>query len=249
MSAVGYRRVSESGAVKKGLSSTALKGIAALCMTVDHIAFLFVPFGSILWCILRFVGRFAMPIFCFQLAEGCIHTRNMRRYMGRLGGLAILSQLPFSWMSGSGELTGLLPLSVVVTLLCGAAAVWALQSGLDLGIRLCLFSLCALAACFSDWGAVGVLWISVFWYFRSSRVRQFSAYFLIAAAYWLQQFCTVSVSERLPVLVVTSGMFLAPLFLGLYNGRRGKRRFSGWGCYLYYPVHMTLLTGLYTLLH
>ena len=58
------------------LSSNALKLIALVCMTVDHIGFLLYPHLHIL----RIIGRVAFPIFAYMIAEGCRYTSNRLRY-------------------------------------------------------------------------------------------------------------------------------------------------------------------------
>ena len=70
----------------RGLDATALKLIAVLFMTIDHVgAFC----GSFAWVAghmypLRLVGRIAAPVFLFFVAEGLRHTRDKRLYLKRM---------------------------------------------------------------------------------------------------------------------------------------------------------------------
>lgn len=70
----------------RGLDATALKLIAVLFMTIDHVgAFC----GSFAWVAehmypLRLVGRIAAPVFLFFVAEGLHHTRDKRLYLKRM---------------------------------------------------------------------------------------------------------------------------------------------------------------------
>ena len=68
------------------LSNFWLKVIALLTMTFDHIGYL-LPYGTIA-TIFRFIGRLALPLFCFMIAEGAIHTKNFNKYAFRLGLMA-----------------------------------------------------------------------------------------------------------------------------------------------------------------
>lgn len=69
------------------LSSFWIKIIAILTMTVDHVGVMFdiTP--------LRYIGRLALPLFCFMAAEGVLHTKNFKKYALRLGIMAAVISL------------------------------------------------------------------------------------------------------------------------------------------------------------
>ena len=63
------------------LDSFALKLVAILTMTIDHIGFALGSYygfrnGNISMTIdiFRSIGRIAFPLFCFMICEGAIHT-------------------------------------------------------------------------------------------------------------------------------------------------------------------------------
>ena len=68
------------------LSNFWLKVIALVTMTIDHIGYL-LPYSTIA-IIFRYIGRLALPLFCFMIAEGAIHTKNFNKYAFRLGLMA-----------------------------------------------------------------------------------------------------------------------------------------------------------------
>ena len=68
--------------MKKGLNSNALKMIAIIAMTIDHIAWLVFPDypHEVLPVILHTIGRLTCPIMCYFIAEGYHYTKNIRKY-------------------------------------------------------------------------------------------------------------------------------------------------------------------------
>ena len=71
------------------LSSFWLKTIALLTMTIDHVGYMLQGYGIYpIGYIFRIIGRLALPLFCFMIAEGAIHTKNFNRYALRLGVMA-----------------------------------------------------------------------------------------------------------------------------------------------------------------
>ena len=72
-----------------------LKVLAILTMTIDHVGLLMQTYGyaTKLASIFRFVGRFALPLFCFMVFEGVIHTKSFKKYALRLGIMASVISL------------------------------------------------------------------------------------------------------------------------------------------------------------
>ena len=57
------------------MSSFVLKIIAIITMFIDHLSFAYN--GSFSY--LNFLGRLSFPIFAFQISEGYLHTKNIKK--------------------------------------------------------------------------------------------------------------------------------------------------------------------------
>lgn len=77
-----------------GISLNILKIIGIITMLIDHVAVYFsYKLTPEIYFVCRVIGRIAMPLFVFILVQGYIHTSNLKKYILRLGGLAIVTQL------------------------------------------------------------------------------------------------------------------------------------------------------------
>ncbi len=75
------------------LSSFILKLIAIISMTFDHLGVIlgsFYPQASVFVLVCRYIGRLALPLFCFMIVEGTLHTKNIKKYLLRLGIMTIV---------------------------------------------------------------------------------------------------------------------------------------------------------------
>lgn len=76
--------------LKTNLDTDFLKLVAILSMLVDHVGSVFFPQVGLL----RWIGRLAFPIFCYCMTVGLLYTRDVKKYLSRLGLFALISQ-PF----------------------------------------------------------------------------------------------------------------------------------------------------------
>ncbi|MDK2808185.1 MAG: hypothetical protein PWP24_920 [Clostridiales bacterium] len=236
-----------------GISGSTLKLIAIVTMLIDHIGAAILEAmpgfyasmqvrGSLYIAdrICRATGRIAFPIFCFLLVEGFFHTRSRSKYALRLAVFALVSEIPFDlafrgqwWYPGYQN--------VFFTLLIGLIMMIGIQyerehvlprlaKGKNI-VALLLQTLIFVAAAIvaqllhTDYGMWGIVAIFGMYILRFNRLYQC----LVEALYFM--------SFEFPSAA------LSFLLLYFYNGKRGIS--LKYVFYLFYPVHLLVLYGIY----
>jgi hypothetical protein len=133
-----------------------LKLVGMASMLVDHLGVVFFP--SVVW--LRIIGRLALPIFAYSLAEGYKHTSNMSGYVRRLLIFGLVAQLPFIFLINPYTL------NIVFTLLTALLFINSVNKQKYLGIFLLLI-LIVFAPLEYSW--YGILLAVIFYFARSSK--------------------------------------------------------------------------------
>ena len=202
-------------------------------MTIDHIGFILFPKLTIL----RIIGRIAMPIFVFSLAEGFIHTKSRQKYFMRLGILAIISELVFILERYYLNLD--LPLNVVMTLSVSFIAMLCAERGGVLG-WLGVAALAVAAYLFNfEYGAPAVL-LAVAFYFICN-LRDFHVTYVVTLIIALGLFTFATTYNAHWWAQAYSALAIIPL--ALYSGEKGKR-IPYYLNYWYYPAHILILLML-----
>lgn len=206
------------------LDSFQLKCIAIVSMALDHTGAVLYP--SQIW--LRCLGRIAFPIFCFLIVEGFFHTHDVRRYMGRLGVFALISEIPYD-LAFRGVPLEYAHQNVFFTLLIGIGMMVLLERNREWPVKAVILLLAMWLAVLirSDYNFRGVLLIFVFYIFHES-------WWLAVTAGGLWNFLYQGVIQKYGVLSV--------LPLALYNGERGRK--MKYFFYIFYPAHLLLLYGI-----
>lgn len=215
------------------LSGNALKILAAIFMTIDHIGVLLLP--DAVWC--RIVGRLALPIFAFMIAQGCKYTRNKGKYFGNIFILGVLCQIVYYFADGS------LYFSILITFSLSILTIYALQFWKNRKTAL------------SAWVFAGAV----------TLVYGLNRVFIIDYGFWgcmLPVFAAAfqgTKKDRLPVHLGMLGIglmllaldfggiqffsLLALPLLGCYNGRRGTGNLKSF-FYIFYPAHLVVLQAI-----
>ncbi|WP_022762390.1 TraX family protein [Butyrivibrio sp. AD3002] len=225
----------EKGKGLRVLDGTMLKIIAMISMVFDHVGDMFLP--GVMWP--RMIGRLAMPLFAFCIAEGYIHTRDKKKYILRLGIFALISEIPFD-LAFDGKI-GLGHQNIMLTFFLSVLALKLFdiirgEVKEDTGKYNVVKSICGtlviIAIAFiallvkADYTVFAIISVFLFYVFKNSKhfLRTGVGVAFLALTRTMGYYCT-------------TGLSIIPLLL--YNGKRGKG--LKWLFYTFYPGHLLIL--------
>ena len=223
-----------------GFTGTQLKLIAMVLMTIDHVGMLLLPQVRVL----RIIGRWAMPVFAWMIAEGCCHTKNRLRYFLTIAGLALIMQLVEFIFRDSLQQCVLVSFSLSILMIYTVDLAVKKQNFLTvflMGIVFC----CVVYICqfmpvpgfHVDYGIMGVMLPVAIYLGRNKAEKLFLAAVLL---------CGVAMTSSMPDIQWYALPSL--LLLAFYNGRRGKNGMK-YLFYIYYPLHLVVIYAISLLLY
>lgn len=226
------------------MSAFVLKLIACLTMFIDHIGYVIFDGPSFF----NYIGRIAFPIFAFQIYQGYMHTKNVKKYICRLFLLAIISQLPFM-LFYSTVITDQFAINVIFTLLFGLIGILIYdKTNAFFGIIATIALGIIAETCSFDYGFYGVAVILLFYIFRYHKSLSIISFYI---ATLLKYALTVSNFSYDYGILLSAIDYFAPLclctmlssaFIILYTGKKGRD--SRYLLYLFYPLHLLLIYAL-----
>ena len=239
------------------LNSTALKLLAVLFMTIDHIGF---------YCSnlpMRYIGRLTFPLFAYAIAEGCRYTKNKKQHFALIFSFGMITQIIYASFAFADSLfNSFLTFSVSVLL------IYLLQYAKECTFAeekkpfeiLCAWTClgCAMVAAFVfedkfEYGFFGML-LPVLVSLLDTRGLTVPKWLSRLDNKWTTlALAAVGMTLLSYDIAITSEMgniqwhcLLALIPLLLYNGKKGKRSLK-YFFYLYYPLHLAVLHGIYVL--
>lgn len=231
------------------MTRDAIKYLAIVAMTLDHIAYIFLEPQSLLYRLFLCIGTFTGPVMIYFLIEGYFYTHDVRGYAKRLLLFALLAQLPFSLAIGG--FFG----NMLFTLLICLGVLYVHDHVADGGLRKLLYVLLFFASLFTDWNFLSVplvLFLRPAFHSATSRFYVDQAEqrrdMLKCVAYFVVVSClTKGMFEGLTEAL---GMVLGFTCIAcFYNGKQSKpyRKFHKYFFYIYYPVHLLVLWALHAM--
>ncbi len=192
-------------------------------MVIDHTGAILFP--ELRW--MRYVGRLAFPIYAFLIVEGYIHTKNVKKYLLRLGIFAFISEVPFDlaanskWFDPSYQ-------NVFFTLFLGLLALVIIDRFVfHTALQVVLVAVLAVSAqlMHTDYRYIGVCLIVVLYIYRDRIPLKFTGCFN----------AIIPFSSNIEFMACAS---LLPI--SLYNGRQGRFKWK-YFFYIFYPAHLLIL--------
>lgn len=252
-----------------------LKFVACFCMFLDHIgsilrspiyqltgfdissiSFMYTQGGEQIgfsFGVIYAIGRIAFPIFCFQLAEGCKYTKDIKKYFLRLLIAAFISQPIFAWAHEQGIFDDL---NVIFTLAFGVLCIGLIKlissKNIKNHIKYILYTLSVCLIYF-----VTLLFQMEYWqfgipfilglYLLNDRKKHviwtflflFVLYFLYCGwtgftFQWLQHW-TIFVDDLFTLIIASVSLF----FIKHYE--YSKIKYNKYWFYIFYPAHLLAL--------
>lgn len=228
---------SHNNGIIEVLDGTVLKLIAMVSMVFDHVGDNFFPDQT--W--MRIIGRIAMPIFAFCIAEGFSHTHDRIRYLTRMGIFACISEIPFDLVTSGKALEFSDHQNIMLTFfwaILGLILYEKVSKGNKkiskvLAALLLLVFAAASIILKMDYNMLAVGLIDIYYLLRKRAPLWNNA---AAIAYH--------------ILLRNMGMYWFGLLgfipILLYNGKRGKG--LKWLFYVFYPGHLLLIWIIKTII-
>lgn len=222
------------------MSSFLLRLIALLAMFADHAGLALFPAVGAFRC----VGRLAFPLYCFLLAQGYLHTRNLRAYAVRLLLLALLSEIPFDLLIFASPVSSV-EQNVLFSLLLGLLALYAADALRDRPLHawLGVMSICVAAmAANVSYGWLGPVLCLAAYFGRNDR-RRLTLSMLGALGLYSLSLALSGVAASWVLVSLCAPLALIPMLL--YSGKPGPRfPLLTFLFYAAYPLHLAALVIL-----
>lgn len=234
------------------MTSFVLKIIAMITMFCDHFGYAFMGHFSYF----NYIGRIAFPIFAFQISEGFIHTKNLKKYFMRLLLFAVISQIPFYLFLQKFMPNTVGELNILFTLLLGLLSIVVYDyfskvenQELNYGVfgipfknligTMFAFFIAYIGELLKvDYGFWGIIVIFAFYLFKNNKLAMIISYITLCVMRYGTNILLYGFHIDYIYLALAT---ISPILLiWLYNGKQGYHKIK-YLLYLFYPLHLLLL--------
>lgn len=227
-----------------------LKYLAIIAMVIDHIGWTFVSIATVQGQVMHFFGRLTGPIMAFMLYEGYLHTKDIKKYVLRLGIFALISWPAYSFYETRQFFA--LQFGVIYTLFLALLTIWMWdKSNLKKGLKIVLVVVSCILSLFGDWPIFDILWPLFLFIYKDDPKKQWTWFsILIFIEVLLTNAMMIGSSIPYRQVFQTGAFMVVPILALFYNGEPGKKNaFNKWFFYVFYPVHLLILAFIATLIN
>ncbi len=232
------------------INGNTLKIIAAVTMLIDHIGYILLP----QYRFLRIIGRLAMPIFAFMIAEGCKYTKNKKRYLFTIAALAFIYQVVYYLYDGTTKMCILVTFSLSIIMIYALQYFYKMFFAKDASLLKKAFAALVFLATVAgtyifvnrfnvDYNLYGCL-LPVFAAtvnIPDTAPKFFKRFNCIPVSVFMLGIGLLYLCYKLGGIggLQTYSLLSIPI-LFLYSGKRGKYKMK-YFFYIFYPVHLFIL--------
>lgn len=249
------------------LNRNVLKLIAVITMIVDHTAVVFFPRVMIL----RIIGRISFPIFAYFISEGAKYTKNKLRYFLNMAIMGLFFQKIYGDFVTYPTINEFLDYSIAILLIYLFQFVKKTLFDFKSIKRIIFFSLSSISLVallifiyylttqkVFEYGYLGVIMPFILSLFDFSTVKNKKRFMIVLDSRIFKYILLILTTILLALPINTyqtkttcyyqsfGVLALIPMFF--YNGQNGKWNIKHF-FYLFYPIHLVILEGLYYLIH
>ncbi len=230
------------------MNRNALKYIAIIAMTLDHIAAYIIGIDKPIGFLFSLIGRITMPIMCFFVVEGFKYSKDRTKYATRLLIAAIVAQIPWCLVHNETLLTWELVMNynTIFTLLLGFLLIWVVEFDMKLLYKAIAIIGITAFSFMCDYHIVGLIYILFFYLFKDSKnIYVYLPILFIVSPIILGITNSLTIAGHLLNSLMNVGLFLTIPMIYLYNGKNGNKNiFNKYFFYVYYPVHLLVLFAI-----
>lgn len=243
----------------KGINQNALKVIAVITMTIDHVGYFMFPEIREL----RIIGRIAYPIFTYLFAMSYRYSGDKIKLLVRLTVFAVLGNA-LIMAAGATDFVNILFLFIL-----GWFGFMAIDTLHNTALSVITIGFLAfIAETFGvDYGAYGILTLTIFYVCHDRKLLQYGLFSLLTILFSFQWLIVNLINvpgyaSNLPYIFsrgiysftsyfpqIFAVMALIPIALYVYKAPKDKKAwtytFNQYFYYFYYPIHFALLAYLH----
>ncbi len=223
------------------MNSYRLKLLAIITMLIDHVGAVLVPGNTMLYLVMRCIGRLSFPIFVFLLVEGFHHTKDVKKYLVRMGAFALISEIPFD-LAFYGKILEFRHQNIFFTLFLGLLCMYLMSmvkkrysnNGIIMYLLYAILTLVIgiiASVLKTDYDYRGIILIVAFYLFRGNNIL-LGLSLLFVSGYLLGYINIYATIAIVPIM--------------FYNGQKGKS--IKYAFYIFYPAHLIILAMINQLL-